>query len=327
MINFLKKYGFKVWEKKRIYLNSVAWNKFPFAIGQREYNKAYFDIKDNRFYNLSYGYEKEIIKRYEAEKDTIAKEESPAKADPVIIPKIPKLKEGEEKITGSRRLTSLLIEKVKDIEKTPREITKQVKELIKHGMSQFYFNTKSENIEEKIKSNEEYQKYLIESVVTFFIKKLESEKIISCFDDLLSFCWCGDFDKMTENVKNFITLQACNDNKVITQRSEAQKRADRKYNESVKGKSANKKYRESEKGKATRANYLKSEQGKQATNKAIKKYRESNQGQQSQKQAYNKYKDSKKGKEAILRAVKAYRERQKALKASQGLEEKANDNN
>ena len=50
-------------------------------------------------------------------------------------------------------------------------------------------------------------------------------------------------------------------------------------------------------------------------------------GQQSQKQAYNKYKDSKKGKEAILRAVKAYRERQKALKASQGLEEKANDNN
>lgn len=321
MINFLKKYGFKVWEKKRIYLNSVPFNKFPFMISSREYSKAYFDIKDNRFYNLSASYEKSIIEKYEAEKETIEteiKEESPATpSEPVQILKI-KADDETEIIKGSRKLTSLLMEKVKDIDVTSkRKIIKQVKELIDHGRNQFYFNVSKTNkdIEEKIKANEEYQKYLIESVVTFFIERLEVEKSIEEFEDLINFVWCKYFDEMTENVKNYI-LQACNNNKVILPRSNAQKRADKKYNESVKGKQSSKRYRESEKGQATIKNYKQSEQGKEATKKANKKYRESEQGQQSQKQAYNKYLQSEKGKEARLKAVKAYRERQKALKTS-----------
>lgn len=319
MINFLKKYGFKVWEKKRIYLNSVPFNKFPFMISSREYSKAYFDIKDNRFYNLSASYEKSIIERYEAEKDTIeaeTKEELPATpSEPVQIPKI-KADDETEIIKGSRKLTSLLMEKVEGINKeSKRAITKRVKELIDHGRNQFYFNVSKTNkdIEEKIKANKELQKYLIESVVNFFIERLEAEKSIDDFDDLLSFVWCKYFDNMTENVKNYI-LQACNDNKVILPRSESQKRADKKYNESVKGKQSSKRYRESEKGQATIKNYKQSEQGKEATKKANRKYRESEKGQQTQKQSYNKYSLSEKGKEARLRAVKAYREKQKQLK-------------
>ena len=39
-----------------------------------------------------------------------------------------------------------------------------------------------------------------------------------------------------------INFLKCNDKEVIKQRSNAQKRADRKYNESVKGKESQKKY-------------------------------------------------------------------------------------
>ena len=328
MINFLKYHGAKIYNGKKIYLNSVPAEKFPIMISKSEHSKAYFDIKDNRFYNLSYGYkqaleqkaseEKELVEEWmkEKEQESKAKEESPAtQSEPVQLPKIKA--EGEETIKGSRRLTTLLMLKLNFISKN--EILKQVKEIIKHGVNQFYFKVDSKEIQEKIKSNEEYEKYLIESVVNFFIKRMEREKNISCFDDILSFVHHSNFDEMTENVINFIS----GNNKTKT-RSQAQKQADRKYNKSEKGKQASKKYRDSEKGRETIMNYRESEAGKQAKAKANKKYRDSEKGQEQQKQAYNKYLESDKGKQARRDAVKRYRERQKAKK--QALEA-TNDNN
>ena len=315
MINFLKYHGAKIYNGKRIYLNSIE--NFPIFISRGEYSKAYFDIKENKFCGLSWKYkedlkakaeeEKEQIEEWMKEQESKAKEESPAtQSEPVQIPKI-KADDETETIKGSRRLTTLLMLKLNFISKS--EILKQVKEIIKHGVNQFYFKVDSKEIQEKIKTNAEYEKYLIESVVSFFIKRMEREKNISCFDDILSFVHHSNFDEMTENVINFIS-----GNNSKATRSEAQRQADKKYNESDKGKESQRKYRESEKGKATRANYLQSEAGKQAIEKANRKYRESDKGQQSQKQAYNKYKDSEKGKEARRDAVKRYRERQKAKK-------------
>lgn len=317
MINFLKYHGAKIYNGKKIYLNSIPSEDFPIFISRGEYSKAYFDIKENKFCGLSWKYgqdlkakaeeEKEQIEEWMKEQESKAKEESPAtQSEPVQIPKI-KADDETETIKGSRRLTSLLMLKLNFISKS--EILKQVKEIIKHGVNQFYFKVDSAEIQEKIKTNAEYEKYLIESVVSFFIKRMEREKNISCFDDVLSFVYHSNFDEMTENVINFIS-----GNNSKTTRSQAQKQADKKYNKSEKGKQASKKYRDSDKGRETIMNYRQSESGKQAKAKANKKYRDSDKGQEQQKQAYNKYMESDKGKQARRDAVRAYRERQKAKK-------------
>lgn len=226
----------------------------------------------------------------------------------------------KEKAKGFYSLCLLICEKFNF---KARKAVNKTTDVIEHGM--VYFTLRNEELKKIIIKDSKSQTYLTEKLIPLIEKQL---KKVNSFDDLLNYVHTGDFLEMKKNVSSFICKSeslkplATVDNAKIkaeaTIRSQAQKQADRKYNESEKGKEASKKYRESEKGKATRANYLKSENGKQAREKANRKYRESEQGQQSQKQAYNKYMESEKGKQARLRAVRAYRERQKALKASQG---------
>ena len=327
MINFLKYHGAKVWKGKRIYLKSIPWEKVNFPLSQSEHKKAYFDIKEHRFYKISNGYLEMIREQAKKEKEQIEewiKEQETKQAEAMAIKaelkpqneELNKLKarieknRDKEKAKGFYSLCLLICEKFNFKEK---EAENKTTDVIEHGM--VYFTLRNEELKKIIIKDLESQKYLTENLILLIEKQLNK---VNTFDDLFNYVHTGDFLEMKKNVSSFICKSesskplATVDNK--PQRSEAQKRADKKYNESDKGKEANRKYRESEKGKATRANYLKSEQGKQAREKANRKYRESEKGQQSQKQAYNKYLQSEKGKEARLKAVKAYRERQKALK-------------
>lgn len=353
MINFLKYHGAKIYNGKKIYLNSIPWEKVNFPMSKSEHKKAYYDIKEHRFYKISNGYLEMIREQAKAEKEQIAewikeqeakqaealatneaesKEESAKQAKKAerlkVLRERAKAKKDKEGTKGFHSLFLAIYEKFFDDD---REALRKTTEAINHGKEEF--KRINNNIILDLKANN----YLQESIISLISKQLNK---VNSFDDLLFYIYTGDFEEMSKDVLSFIckSESETEEQKVNAEskeetskplatvgnteiksdktktRSEAQKQADRKYNESEKGKEANRKYRESDKGKATRANYLKSENGKQAREKANRKYRESEQGQQSQKQAYNKYKDSEKGKQARLKAVKAYRERQKALK-------------
>lgn len=346
MINFLKFHGAKVYNGKKIYLNSIE--DFPIFISRGEYNKAYFDIKEKKFCGLSWKYGEDLKAKAEEEKEQIeewikeqeakqaeamatneaeSKEESAKQAVKAerlkILRERAKTKKDKEGTKGFHSLFLAIYEKFFDDDK---EALRKTTEAINHGKEEF---KRINNINLDFKANN----YLQESIISLVSKQLNK---VNSFDDLLFYIYTGDFMEMSKDVISFICREKTEEQKAneeskeesITgesskplatvdnkpQRSESQKRADEKYNSSDKGKEANRKYRESEKGKAIRANYLKSEQGKQAREKANRKYRESEKGQQSQKQAYNKYKDSEKGKQARLKAVRAYRERQKEQK-------------
>lgn len=193
---------------------------------------------------------------------------------------------------------------------TEKEALRKTSEAITHGIS--YFTLRDETLKEKIKILK-YKKYLIESLIPLIGKELNK---VNNFDDLLFYVHTGDFMEMSKDVLSFICKSETEEQKPKTEskRSEAQRKADDKYNSSAKGKATNKKYRESEKGKQTITNYLQSEAGRKARAKANKNYSESDRGKEILRKAYNKYKNSEKGKEARRRAIKAYRERQKANK-------------
>ena len=344
MINFLRYHGAKIYKGIRIYLNSVPVEKFPIMISKSEYSKAYFDIKDNRFYNLSYGYKQALEQRASEEKELVeewirqqeeskTKEEVTTPSEPIQIPKIKAESAKEESKQANKELNKLKarIEKNRDKEKAKgfyslcllicekfnfkeKEAVNKTIEVIEHGM--VYFTLRNEELKKIIIKDLESQKYLTENLIPLIKKQL---KKVNTFDDLFNYVHTGDFLEMKKNVSSFICKsesKATVDNK--PQRSESQKQADKKYNKSEKGKQASKKYRDSEKGRETIMKYRESEAGKEAKAKANKKYRDSEKGQEQQKQAYNKYKDSEKGKQARREAVRKYRERQKALKASQG---------
>lgn len=349
MINFLKFHGATIYNGKKIYLNSIPSDEFPIFISRGEYNKAYFDLRENKFCGLSWKYGEDLKAKAEEEKEQIeewlrkqeakqaetlaineaeSKEESAKqtiKAERLkVLRERAKAKKDKEGTKGLHSLFLAIYEKFFDDD---REAFKKTTEAINHGKEEF------KRINNNIILDSKANDYLQESIISLVNKQLNK---VNSFDDLLFYIYTGDFEEMSKDVISFICREKTEEQKaneeskeeLITgesskplatvdnkpQRSEAQKQADRKYNESEKGKEANRKYRESEKGKAIRANYLKSEQGKQAREKANRKYRESEKGQQSQKQAYNKYKDSEKGKQARLKAVRAYRERQKEQK-------------
>lgn len=345
MINFLKYHGAKIYNGKKIYLNSIPSEDFPIFISRGEYNKAYFDIKEKKFCGLSWKYGEDLKAKAEEEKEQIEEwiKEQEAKQAEAMTAKTESKPQNEE-----LNKLKAIIEKNRDKEKAKgfyslcllicekfnfkaREAVNKTIEAINHGIS--YFTLKDETLKEKIIKDSESQKYLTENLIPLISKQINK---VNNFDDLLAYVFTGDFEEMSKDVISFICREKTEEQKAneeskeesITgesskplatvdnkpQRSESQKRADEKYNSSDKGKESQRKYRESEKGKAIRANYLKSEQGKQAREKANRKYRESEKGQQSQKQAYNKYKDSEKGKQARLKAVRAYRERQKEQK-------------
>ena len=71
MINFLKYHGAKVYNGKKIYLNSIPSEDFPIFISRGEYGKAYFDIKENKFCGLSWKYGENLKAKAEEEKEQI----------------------------------------------------------------------------------------------------------------------------------------------------------------------------------------------------------------------------------------------------------------
>lgn len=345
MINFLKYHGAKIYNGKKIYLNSIPWKKINFPISQSEHKKAYYDIKENKFYNLSYGYKQRIKEQAEEEKEQIeewikeqeakqaealatneaeSKEESAKQAKKAerlkVLRERAKAKKDKEGTKGFHSLFLAIYEKFFDDD---REARRKTTEAINHGKEEF---KRINNINLDFKANN----YLQESIISLVSKQL---KKVNSFDDLLFYIYTGDFMEMSEDVLSFTCKEseteeqkanaesaianetlATVDNEIKSKRSESQKRADEKYNSSVKGKATNKKYRESEKGKQTITNYLQSEAGKKARAKANKNYSESDRGKEATSKAYNKYMLSEKGKEARRRAIKAYRERQKMNK-------------
>lgn len=341
MINFLKYHGAKVWKGKRIYLKSIPAEDFPIFISLSEHSKAYFDIREKAFYKLSWQYGESLKAKAEEEKEQIEewiKEQEAKQAEALatneaesakqakkaerlkVLRERAKAKKDKEGTKGFHSLFLAIYEKFFDDD---REALRKTTEAINHGKEEF--KRINNNITLDLKANN----YLQESIISLVSKQLNK---VNSFDDLLFYIYTGDFMEMSEDVLSFICKSeteeqkanaesaianetlATVDNEIKSKRSESQKRADEKYNSSVKGKATNKKYRESEKGKQTITNYLQSEAGKKARAKANKNYSESDRGKEATSKAYNKYMLSEKGKEARRKAIKAYRERQKMNK-------------
>lgn len=346
MINFLKYHGAKIYKSKKIYLNSIPLEDFPIFISRGEYSKAYFDIREKAFYKLSWQYGESLKAKAEEEKEqieewmkkqeakqaeTLATNEAESNAKSIkqaekaerlkVLRERAKAKKDKEGTKGFHSLFLAIYEKFFDDD---REALRKTTEAINHGKEEF--KRINNNIILDLKANN----YLQESIISLVSKQLNK---VNSFDDLLFYIYTGDFMEMSEDVLSFTCKEseteeqkanaesaianetlATVDNEIKSKRSESQKRADEKYNSSVKGKATNKKYRESEKGKQTITNYLQSEAGKKARVKANKNYSESDRGKEATSKAYNKYMLSEKGKEARRRAIKAYRERQKMNK-------------
>lgn len=344
MINFLKYHGAKIYNGKKIYLNSIPWEKVNFPMSKSEHKKAYYDIKEHRFYKISNGYLEMIREQAKKEKEQIeewikeqgkkaineaeSKEESAKQAKKAerlkVLRERAKAKKDKEGTKGFHSLFLAIYEKFFDDD---REALRKTTEAINHGKEEF---KRINNINLDFKANN----YLQESIISLISKQLNK---VNSFDDLLFYVHTGDFMEMSKDVLSFICKSETEEQKANVEssealatvgnaeiksdkpkteskRSESQKRADEKYNSSVKGKATNKKYRESEKGKQTITNYLRSEAGKKARAKANKNYSESDRGKEATSKAYNKYMLSEKGKEARRKAIKAYRERQKMNK-------------
>lgn len=178
---------------------------------------------------------------------------------------------------------------------TEKQSEKKANEVIQLGINQF----KTENKDIKLNLNE--RKYLIDSLISLVVDRLNKEQMDS-FNELQIYIYTRDFEQMTEAVLGSINqrqkLETIPPAKTESKRSEAQKRAYLKYIHSVKGQEALKRYRQSAKGKLT-------------IGKAVKKYQQTALGKEAVKRAYLKYSQSDRGREKRREAVRAYRQKQR----------------
>ena len=337
MINFLKYHGAKVYNGKKIYLNSIPAEDFPILISRGEHSKAYFDIKEGVFYKLSWKYGENLKAKAEEEKELVeewlrkqeakqakalatneakSKEESARQAKKAerlkVLRERAKTKKEKEGARGFHNLFLAIYEKFFDDD---REALRKTTEAITHGKREF--ERINNNITLDLKAND----YLQESIISLISNQL---KKVNNFDDLLFYIYTGDFEEMSKDVISFIGKEQAEPmpapanvgnaeiklDKPKT-RSKAQKKADEKYSKSDKFKAVSKKYRESEKGRLTIETYRHSDRGRQIISESNKRYAQTDHGKQMKTQAYLKYSQSEKGKQARLKAVRAYRERQK----------------
>lgn len=277
MKNFLLSFGAKIYQGKRIYLHSISYSDFCgkiCLIRGKEYDKAYFDIKENRFYNLNPAY----IPIFERVKDEIGADEIQRK-----------LKEIEEKREAERKQRRK--EYIKDLYSLSMRLFLKNQNTFNGvgGAEPFAIKLINETLEtfkQKVKSDItfKYRNYLIEKIISILINKLENNYSLDnvCFT-------CGEIEEL---IKDFKVTNG------RIKRSETEKQADIKYNNSIKGKEAKAKYRHSAKGKAT-------------LRKANKKYKQTAKGKQATKKAYYKYMLSDKGKQARQKAIENFKERRR----------------
>lgn len=284
MKDFLLYCGAKIYQGRKIYLHSISFGDFcgkVCLIRGVEYDKAYFDIKENRFYNLNPAY----VPIFEERKREIGAEEIQRR-----------LKEIEQQREAERKRKRK--EYIKDLYSFSLDlfIKNQNKFNGVGGAEPFAIKLINETLEtfkQKVKSDItiKYRNYLIDKIITVLTHKLESNYSL----DNIYFT-CKEFEELIRDYK------ATNGR---IKRSEAQKQADYKYNNSTRGKQAKAKYRHSEQGKAT-------------LRKANKKYKQTEKGKQATRSAYYKYMLSEKGRQARKKAIENFKERRR---------QKENDNN
>ena len=284
MKDFLLYFGAKTYLGKRIYLHSISYGDFCgkiCLIRGVEYDKAYFDIKENRFYNLNPAY----ISIFEERKREIGAEEIQRK-----LKEIEEQREAERKRKRKEHIKDLYSFSVDLFIKNQNRFN-GVGEAEEYGIK--LINEILETFKQKVKSDItfKYRNYVIEKIISVLTNKLESNYSLDnvCFT-------CGEIEELIKDYK------ATNGR---IKRSEAQKQADYKYNNSIRGKEAKAKYRHSDKGKAT-------------LRKANKKYKQTEKGKQATRSAYYKYMLSEKGRQARKKAIENFKERRR---------QKENDNN
>ena len=277
MKDFLLYCGAKIYQGRRIYLNSISYGDFcskVCLIRGVEYDKAYFYIKENRFYNLNPDY----VPIFERRRDEIGAEEIQRK-----LKEIEEQREAERKQRRKEYIKGLYSFSVDLFIKNQNQF---------HGVGeaeQFaikLINEILETFKQKVKSDItfKYRNYVIEKIISVLTNKLESNFSL---DNI--YLTCKEFEELIKDYK------ATNGR---IKRSEAQKMSDIKYNNSIKGKEAKAKYQHSAKGKAT-------------LRKANKKYKQTAKGKQATKKAYYKYMLSDKGKQARQKAVENFKERRR----------------
>lgn len=277
MKNFLLYCGAKTYLGKRIYLHSISYGDFCSKIcliRGIDYDKAYYDIKENRFYNLNPAY----VPIFEERRDEIGAEEIQRK-----------LKEIEQQREAERKRKRK--EHIKDLYSFSVDlfIGNQNRFNGVGGAEPFAIKLINETLEmfkQKVKSEItfKYRNYLIEKIISVLINKLESNYSLDnvCFT-------CGEIEELIKDFK------ATNGR---IKRSEIEKQADIKYSNSIKGKEARAKYRHSDKGK-------------EALRKANKKYKQTEKGKQATHSAYYKYMLSEKGRQARKKAIENFKERRR----------------
>lgn len=280
MKDFLLYFGAKIYQGKRIYLHSISYSDFCgkiCLIRGIEYDKAFFDIKENRFYNLNPAY----VPIFEERKREIGADEIQRK-----------LKDIEEKRKSERKRKRK--EHIKDLYSFSVDLfIKNQNRFHGVGEAEEYaiklINKILETFKQKVKSDItfKYRNYVIEKIISLLTNKLESNFSL---DNI--YLTCKEFEELIKDYK------ATNGR---VKRSEAQKMSDIKYNNSIKGKQAKAKYRHSAKGKAT-------------LRKANKKYKQTEKGKQATHSAYYKYMLSEKGKQARQKAIKNFKERRRQSK-------------
>lgn len=190
---------------------------------------------------------------------------------------------------------------------TSKQAEKKAHEIIQLGINQFEIENQN------IRLNGKERKSLIEELYSLVISKLNGD--VDGFEDLQIYIYTRDFEQMTEAVLGSINqrqkLETIPPAKTESKRSEAQKRANKKYQSSAKGRASYNKYIHSVKGMESLDRYRKSEKGKLTISKAITKYQKTAKGKEAVNRAIIKYSQSDRGREKRREAVRAYRQRQK----------------
>lgn len=194
---------------------------------------------------------------------------------------------------------------------TEKQSEKKANEVIQLGINQF----KTENKDIKLNLNE--RKYLIDSLISLVVDRLNKEQMDS-FNELQIYIYTKDFEEMTASViasiqskKELETIPPPAKTESSKARSNAQRKADNKYQSSAKGRASYYKYIHSVKGMESLDRYRKSEKGKLTISKAITKYQKTAKGKEAVNRAIIKYSQSDRGREKRREAVRAYRQRQK----------------
>ena len=189
MKDFLLYFGAKIYQGRKIYLHSISYGDFcgkVCLIRGVEYDQAYFDIKEKRFYNLNPAY----IPIFEERKREIGADE--------IQRKLKEIKEQKEAERKQRKK-----EYIKDLYSLSMRLFLKNQNTFNGvgGAEPFAIKIINETLEtfkQKVKSDItfKYRNYLIEKIISVLINKLESNYSLDnvCFT-------CGEIEELIKDFK------------------------------------------------------------------------------------------------------------------------------